>query len=143
MEEQQRSSRQLSGIIRFVVFLLLLAVVSFFIIRWATNRQTNREAQEAAQPTQSESPQPAPATDSSTNEALESPASPTDSSPDLPTPAPVPTGVADITPSTNATNNQTLPATGINFDVFMTTVLSSTAVFLLVKNNAYRSNRLL
>lgn len=50
MEKEKKAGvfSHFSSVLRFVAFLLLIAVVTFFVVRWVQNRQDVKEAQKAA-----------------------------------------------------------------------------------------------
>ncbi len=129
MEEKKGLLSHFGGLIRFIVFLILLGVVAFLVVRWAGNRQSAKQAQEAAQTGQKSPPE-------GTSQAPDESTEPT--TPTTTTPATVPSGIADSSAPTPGSEHSSMPNTGMESDVVITTVLLSSIVYLFSINRKYK-----
>lgn len=150
MEEQQTGSGVLShfgGIIRIAVFIIVLGILTFFIIRFVRHRQDTQSAQRASQTSKSEKQQSnsttkskSQSTDSTSNENVakndtnEDGTSSSDSSDGA---IAVPNGVADGVSPEVSSSHSAVPNTGMDQNIIVTAILLSVISYLSVKNAVY------
>ena len=129
MAEEKRSYSHFGGIIRLAVFLVVLIVLAFLLVRWAQDRQADRREDELNKDTsQVDSSEEQPATnDQSAEEPTDSSPSTTDEEAPVSTP-----GISVSPPSTT-----TLPSTGISGNLVLTATLLGIVIYLLGKNYSY------
>lgn len=133
MERSRGLLSHLAGLLKFIVFLAILALIAFFIIRWAKNRQTVQNTQQTTTQTQQAKNNTSEA-EKKTKETSPKPSSSSSNSVNTPAPASSSSSSSSNIPS--ATQDVVVPntvgkapATGIKEDVFFTTIGISALIF--------------
>ena len=125
MEEKRGILSHFSGVVRLILFIILIIALLFLVFRWVGNRRAEKRAQEVVQTTKSK------------DEKAEDKSQPSDNGQDVGV-VEVPSGVADSNiskPSTTPTQGTTkVPTVGMKEDLLITTGFICFIVFLLVKN---------
>lgn len=142
MEENRGLLTHFSGLIRLIIGVIIVVIVAFLLIRAIGNRNDEKKAEEATTQSQQKDEKESkssgtvqtkdtvendPSTDRTSTSNTD--AATSDESPD----ETVPKGVADGLASTGP-----LPETGLAIDVLITTLLSSTAIYLYLKGRQYK-----
>lgn len=128
MENNRGILSHFGGIIRLVIFIILLALITFFIVRWIRNRGETNRAQEASQGAVSDTADESVDQDTSKNTTKDDSSKPVGTQ--------IPSGIAD-SGSGASTTTQTVPEAGIGTNVLITTVLLSLITYLGTKNFAF------
>lgn len=142
MEENRGLLTHFSGLIRLIIGVIIVVIVAFLLIRAIGNRNDAKKAEEATTQSQQKDEKESqssgttqtkdivegdPSTDRASTGAADV------ATPDESTEETVPRGIADGLASTGP-----LPETGLGADVLMTTLLSSTAIYLFLKGRQYK-----
>lgn len=131
--EEKRSLSHFAGLIRLVIFVIILVLLAFLLVRWAQNRQVDRRAKDAAENT----------SQAISDEQAENSNPPSNGNTARPQPS--------TTPSSNNPGNQTtnnpipstaggtaeLPSTGIGSSLVLTAAFIGATIYLLGKNFSY------
>lgn len=126
MDKKQGSLTHFSGLIRIVVVVLIILVLGFFFVRWASNRRAAVEVNNDSATKVSRESKPQESADSQEK----SPASTED--------AQIPSGIADseATPDTPSPNTgpSTVPEVGMDANVLLTVSMLVVGTYLLHTN---------
>lgn len=126
MNEKQGALTHFAGLIRIVVVVLIILVLGFFFVRWASNRRANINSNEASTTKVG--------SESQSKESKNSSDKDTSASKD----APIPNGIADseITPDGTSPNTgpRTVPEVGMDSNVLLATMMIVATVYLLSLN---------
>lgn len=128
MEEKRGIFTHFSGLIRIAVAVLLLIILTFFLIRWAQQRQgTSKQAEKVAAETKEKDTKNAKETQKSDDNTAE--------------PVPMPRGVADSEISPPAPTTAAVPSTGVDSTIIATLVFASITAYLACQQHVYRQER--
>lgn len=138
MEEKSGIASYFGGIIRLVIFVVLLVLIAFFVVRFVQNRRANDRADQAVNTTQQADENEGEATQDS-REAGDTPSSDaTIDSREAETD--IPTGVADRSGGqrSGSSSVDSVPETGIEANAALTAVLFGAIAFLYTKQRQSR-----
>ena len=141
MEEKRGIFTYFTGIARLILFIILLAIITFFVVRWIRARQDTKVAQRAAQGQTNQGAQKDSNTETKTDKKSDTNESPVGSQSENGTnksttgqgaPAvEVPGGVADSNASPSG--NQKVPNAGMESSLAVTAVMISLCVYSLIR----------
>jgi cytoskeletal protein RodZ len=142
MEEKRSFISRFSGLIRFILGLVIVIIVAFLLVRFISGRQDTKNAEEASQQTSSESSKEDTSSsdtsnsDSSTSSSSDSSesSSSSSSSNENSDDVQIPSGIADTGPSTVGS----VPEAGMGSSTAMIAVFAGLAAFTFTK---YRQSR--
>jgi|GEM_PF-6666738 len=132
MEEKRGLLTYFTGIARLILFIILLAIITFFVVRWVRARQDTKAAQQAAQGQNTQK-------DVTTKTGAEKPPTNSQTQPNSEKPATnhsapsveVPGGIADG--GSPSRGNQKVPNAGIEVSIMLTALMMSVSTYSFVK----------
>ena len=131
MDEKQGSLTHFSGLIRIIVLALIVLVLGFFFVRWASNRRADVEVRNGS-------------TTKVSNESKSATKNKDEKNTPTTEDTPIPSGIAeseatpdDPAPSTGPT---TVPAAGMDANILLTTLMIFVGSYLLYLNTRLKQS---
>lgn len=140
MEEKRGVLSHVSGIIRFVVFILVIILLAFFVVRWARDRQTDNSSTETnttSQNSETESEANRDSEDEDSNGVTSTPEEDATDESDNEDESTTPSGIADGGDELGSGAISSVPSTGLSLNSVMTIALFAITTYLVVKKRQY------